>query len=229
MALNACCFSLFRQENASNFPIGAAFEASFNFFNRRRAVNQFVGCSTKALAVLVLFVLIVSAAHAQAPAEDPWAKLQPGTVVLFRHANAPGNGDPPGFKLNDCVTQRNLDELGRAQARRIGEVFRQRKIKVGAVLTSQWCRTRETAELAFPQLRRDDSDFNSFFADRGREPVQTAAARAKLMRWRGPGVMVVITHQVNISALTDIFPQAGEGIVLQPAGKSLKVLARIQP
>jgi phosphohistidine phosphatase SixA len=159
-----------------------------------------------------------------------WAALKkPGTIVLFRHATAPGGGDPPGHVLDDCSTQRNLDEEGRAQARRIGERFRAQGIKVEAVLSSQWCRTRDTAQLAFPGLPKDAPAFNSFFSDRSNEAAQTAAARQQLLAWRGKGVLVVVTHQVNITALTGIAPVSGEGIVLHRQGRELAVVARIAP
>jgi phosphohistidine phosphatase SixA len=158
-----------------------------------------------------------------------WSRIGPGTIVLFRHANAPGGGDPPGFKLNDCSTQRNLDAVGRAQAQGIGAVFRERGIPVQAVLSSQWCRTRDTAELAFPGQWKDEPAFNSFFQAREQEAAQTQKARAVLQRWQGPGVMVVVTHQVNITALTGGFTSPGEGVVVRVAGGELKVLGRIQP
>jgi phosphohistidine phosphatase SixA len=164
----------------------------------------------------------------QVPAVDGgWAALQGGSIVLLRHANAPGVGDPTGFKLNDCSTQRNLDDVGRAQARRIGEAFRRRGVTVGVVLTSQWCRARETAELAFPRMARDDASFNSVFGAHSRQPAQTAAALATLNRWRGPGVLVVTTHQVNITALTGLSPAPGEGVVVRPKGEGVEVLARL--
>jgi phosphohistidine phosphatase SixA len=168
-------------------------------------------------------------AFAQATEADPWSALQDGAIVLFRHAEAPGGGDPPGLRLGDCSTQRNLGADGRAQARRIGEQFRVHRIPVGAVITSQWCRTRETAELAFPGRPRDDPDFNSFFGAAGREPAQTAAALATLNRWRGPGVLVVVTHQVNITALTGVSPASGEGVIVRPHGERIEVVARVRP
>ncbi len=149
--------------------------------------------------------------------------------MLFRHANAPGGGDPPGMRLGDCASQRNLDGAGREQARRIGLAFMTRGIAVASVLTSQWCRTRETAALAFPGRATDAPDFNSFFSDRGRGDAQTAAARVVLARWRGPGALVVVTHQVNITALTGIFPASGEGIVLERRGEGFGVAGRIRP
>ena len=164
-----------------------------------------------------------------AMAEQGWASVTDGTVVLFRHALAPGGGDPPGFKLNDCSTQRNLSPEGREQARRIGEEFKRRGIAVTAVWSSQWCRTRETADLAFPAKRIDQPAFNSFFSDRQAAAGQTREAQQRLSQWRGPGVLVVVTHQVNITALTDIVPASGEGVVVKPTATGLQVVGRISP
>ena len=158
-----------------------------------------------------------------------WAALREGAVVIFRHANAPGGGDPSGLKLGDCSTQRNLDAGGREQARRIGERLRQERVVVGAVWASQWCRTRETAELLKAASVRDAPAFNSFFGDRDREPAQTAAAREALLAWQGPGSLVVVTHQVNITALTGVFPASGEGVVLRRRGAQLELMGRLLP
>jgi phosphohistidine phosphatase SixA len=173
-------------------------------------------------------VLLPSAASA---ADEPdWSVVQPGTVVVFRHANAPGVGDPAAFKIDDCSTQRNLDDAGRAQALRIGEQFRRRGIVVGAVLSSQWCRARDTATLAFPGQVRDDSALNSFFGASQRGAAQTAAVRTTVAAWRGPGVLVLVTHQVNISALTQVYPASGEGVVLRAVeGGGIEVLGRVRP
>lgn len=145
----------------------------------------------------------------------------------MRHALAPGGGDPPQFKLGDCATQRNLNQAGREQAQRIGREFADRGVDVGAVWSSQWCRTRETADLAFPGKRQDSPAFNSFFGRPEAQPEQTRAALAQLQSWRGPGVLVVITHQVNITALTGVVPESGSGVVVQPHAGGLKLLARL--
>jgi len=183
-----------------------------------RLVTAFLGLALTALS---------------ATAADAWSDLtQPGAIVLFRHATAPGIGDPAEFKLNVCTTQRNLNDQGRAEARQLGEQFRNRKITVGAVLTSQWCRTRDTARLAFgSDVVRDEPAFNSFFrASAGISDAQTAQARAILLRWRGPGTLVVVTHQVNISALTGVGASSAEGVVVRPAADgSLKVLGSVTP
>lgn len=170
-------------------------------------------------------------APSQASSDDAvWAVMrEPGVIILFRHAVAPGTGDPPGMRLGDCATQRNLDAAGRAQARRIGETFRARGIVVGAVLTSRWCRASETAELAFPGAARPEPAFDSFFSDRSAEPARTAEARRILEGWAGPGALVVTTHQVNITALTGIVPRSGEGIVMRRVGGRMEVVGRVMP
>lgn len=190
-----------------------------------------IACRSSARRRTVIAALLLStvaSVSAQPAADAGWSSLQEGAIVLLRHAEAPGVGDPPGFRLGDCSTQRNLSEAGRTQARRIGEQFRERRVQVGAVLSSQWCRTRETAELAFGQRPRDDVDFNSFFGDGTQEAAQTAAATATLSRWRGPGVLVVVTHQVNITALTGIVPASGEAVVVRPKAQGIEVVARLR-
>jgi phosphohistidine phosphatase SixA len=187
--------------------------------------------SVRFLLICLLSCLWLRPGHAQ---DAAWQALKsPAAILLIRHALAPGVGDPPGFSLQDCRTQRNLSEAGRAQARRIGERLRAENILVGQVLHSEWCRTRDTAQLAFDRFRppqlRPDPRFNSFFEDRGAEPTQTAAARALLQGWRGPGVLVVVTHQVNIAALTGLVPDSGEGVVLQVQGDQWHLVGRVRP
>ena len=177
------------------------------------------------------------AAASHADEATAWQAMRRDAIVIFRHANAPGVGDPPGMKLGDCSTQRNLDEVGRQQARQLGERLRQQKIKVAQVLSSQWCRTLETAELMVMGPVQSEPLFNSFFADRTSEPAQTAAAQKLLHNWsekskvkgkgKEVGSLVVVTHQVNITALTGVTPASGEGVVLQRKGKRLEVVGRI--
>jgi hypothetical protein len=161
--------------------------------------------------------------------EAAWQVLRDGGIVLFRHAIAPGGGDPPGMRLDDCSSQRNLDAAGRDQALRIGDAIRGAGIRIGAVLSSEWCRTMETAELAFPRRVTTEPAFNSFFADRGAGAARTEAARRLLLGWGGPGALFVSTHQVNIAALTGIVPTSGEGVVLRREGDVLAVAGRIRP
>jgi len=147
-----------------------------------------------------------------------WSQLRQGQgyVILFRHALAPGTGDPANFQVDDCSTQRNLSDEGRQQARRTGAVLREQSITVGRVLSSQWCRCLETARLMdvgpvepFPVL-------NSFFQDRSTEQSQTEQLREFILQNRETsGVTVMVTHQVNITAISNIVPQSGAAVVMR--------------
>jgi phosphohistidine phosphatase SixA len=174
-----------------------------------------------ARAVLSLALLLVTG-PARAD-EALWAALaEGGHVALMRHALAPGTGDPESFRLDDCSTQRNLDQTGREQARRTGKTFRERGVSVGRVLSSQWCRCLETAELLALGEVEPFPPLNSFFGDRARAPDQTEAVRALLADADAGGPsLVLVTHQVNITALTGIFPRSGEIVVLRLGGPDI--------
>jgi phosphohistidine phosphatase SixA len=151
-----------------------------------------------------------------------------GAVMLLRHAQTdPGIGDPPGYRLDDCATQRNLSGAGRAQAKRLGVAMRARGVEVREVLASRWCRATETAQLAFARAEHWPG-IDSFFDQREREAAQTAALRERVAAWRGPGTLVMVTHQVNITALTGVFPAMGEGVVVRAtAGEAPVLVGRI--
>jgi phosphohistidine phosphatase SixA len=162
-----------------------------------------------------------------------WSVLQQGDtgyVVMMRHALAPGTGDPPNFRLEDCSTQRNLSAQGRAQARRIGEAFRRRGIKVARVLSSQWCRCLETARLMNLGAVEPFAPLNSFFRDRSTQTRQTTQVREFIAANRNTvGAIILVTHQVNITALTDIVPQSGESVVLRANQQNqIEVIGRIE-
>jgi phosphohistidine phosphatase SixA len=180
-----------------------------------------------ALALVFAWAMLLTMPHARAD-DAAWQALENGGIVLFRHALAPGTGDPANFTLGDCSTQRNLNDQGRADSRAIGQAFQDKGIKVGRVLTSQWCRCVETAELAFPGQVEEEPVFNSFFQNRSAGPEQTRAGQRILEQWSGDGALVVITHQVNITALTDIFPQSGEGIVVEINDGEIEVIGRLR-
>jgi phosphohistidine phosphatase SixA len=177
-------------------------------------------------------VLLAACTASQARADDgAWAALRDrAAVLIIRHAQTePGIGDPPGFRLDDCGTQRNLSEAGRAQAAAIGRQLTDRGVKVSRVESSRWCRCIDTARLAFPGLEvRPVDALNSFFGERNAEPSQTDALRSRISQWRGPGVLVLVTHQVNISALTGRFVGPGEGLVLQPEAAGPRVAGAVQ-
>jgi phosphohistidine phosphatase SixA len=163
--------------------------------------------------------------------EGVWELLREGRqVVLIRHASTePGLGDPPGFRLDDCATQRNLSEAGRGAARRIWAAFQQRGVPVGRVLSSRWCRCVETARLAFGRVE-PWPPLDSFFDDRGRESDRTRAVRALISQPISEGNLILVTHQVNITAITGIVPAMGEMIVLTPQpGGTVRVAGRLGP
>ncbi len=178
------------------------------------------------LLIAALAIAIWAGPETARAADDQaaWAALKSGAIVLFRHANAPGTYDPPGMRLDDCATQRNL-----VQARRIGQAFRERGIEVGRVLTSRWCRAKDTAELAFPGRAIPEPAFDSLHADRSRGPAQAEAARRILLAWNGPGALVVTTHQFTMMAIVDLPSASGEGIVLRREGDKLVVVGNIKP
>lgn len=169
----------------------------------------------------------------EADRERLWSLLAvPGHVLLMRHADAPGTGDPANFRIGDCATQRNLGERGRAQARQLGAEFRRRAIPVGVVLTSQWCRARETAELmAIGPVEDEPAALNSFFGRPGERDAATAALRRRLAGLpAGAATVVMVTHQVNITALTGVFPASGEMVVLKRGdGGAFSTVGRLPP
>lgn len=146
---------------------------------------------------------------------------QGGCVVLMRHAETdPGVGDPPEFKLDDCRTQRNLSAAGQQDARRIGAWFRQNKLKPRAVLSSAWCRCKDTADLAFGQHTVWPA-LSSVFNDRAQLPDQSQTVRKALAAVPRQQFEVWVTHQVNITAVTgqgigmdEIFILDGQGTLL---------------
>jgi broad specificity phosphatase PhoE len=156
---------------------------------------------------------------------------RPGRVVVLRHAIAPGTGDPPGFVLGDCSTQRNLDERGRAQARAIGEMLRAEGLGDAAVHSSRWCRCLETARLLALGPVQPLPSLDSLFAARHRRDAQTLALRRFLAEAGAAGPpLVLVTHQVNISALTGRPTRSGEAVVLQRQSEGgLEVLASLPP
>ncbi|NDW03495.1 histidine phosphatase family protein [Jiella sp. 40Bstr34] len=133
----------------------------------------------------------------------------------MRHAIAPGTGDPSDFNLGDCATQRNLSEEGRRQASRIGEALKANDVAVDLVLTSQWCRARDTAERLGSQPVENEPSLNSFFAGRGDRQAQTEALKRRIAELDAAGQKAaLVSHQVNITALTGVYPSSGEIVVI---------------
>ena len=179
------------------------------------------------LAALAIGLLAAPVAAAD-DSQEAWAALvNGGHVALIRHGNAPpGYGDPPGFQIDDCTTQRNLDEKGRAQAGALGEAFRQHGVRADKILSSPWCRCLETARLMV--LGPVEGTWAAAASDKS--PERLAALRQILANWRGPGTLVVVTHALTVQALVGIMPGQAETVVVRPKlGKepSVEVVGRI--
>ena len=166
-----------------------------------------------ALAALVLS-LIVAPVEALADERDAWAALVSGNhIALVRHGNAPpGYGDPPGFRIDDCATQRNLDERGRVQARAIGEAFRRHRVAVDKILSSPWCRCLETARL----MALGPVESVMAVASSDRSPERLGVLKQMVAAWRGPGTLVLVTHAFTVQSLVGILPEQAETVVVRP-------------
>lgn len=164
--------------------------------------------------VVAAFMVLAPPAHAAEAAI--WQALREGGhVVLMRHAIAPGTGDPANFALGDCATQRNLSAEGRAQAARIGARFRENGITSADVYASEWCRAHDTAKLLVLGSVSPLPALNSFFGRADRENAQTRALRDWLSKQNLERPLVLVTHQVNITALTGVYPASGEVVVIR--------------
>jgi broad specificity phosphatase PhoE len=185
----------------------------------------------RALALLVGALAAVPAGALEG--EALVAQLRAGgLVLLLRHAQTDSTlGDPPGLRLDDCATQRNLSQQGRAQARRIGARLARERIPVGPVYTSPWCRTRDTASLAFGRAE-DWAPLSSFFEAPDREAAATETVRKRILSYaiRPPkGNVVMVTHNVNIAALTKLSVAPGEAVVVRPDGCcALRTVGRLR-
>ncbi len=140
-----------------------------------------------------------------------------GHVMIVRHGlTTPGFGDPLGFKLDDCATQRNLIEEGREQARRLGKLLRERGIAIERVLSSQWCRARETAALIDAGPVETLATSNNLYGRPVLRETQMRELRAAITAWNGKGTLLIVSHGSVIFSLAGENPREAEGFVLKP-------------
>jgi len=148
--------------------------------------------------------------------EINWKPAQEGNkVILIRHSLAPGGGDPAGFKINDCATQRNLSQTGIYQSKKIGELFKKNKVPIDQVLSSQWCRCKDTAKYAFEKFK-EFSALNSTFQSpyNKNETKQLKELKNFVKKWNGKGKnLILVTHYSIITAITSAAPGSGEIII----------------
>ncbi|MFX0544384.1 histidine phosphatase family protein [Roseovarius sp. S1116L3] len=157
--------------------------------------------------------LVLICLPALGAAQDATVLDRPGAVWLMRHALAPGTGDPAAFRLGDCTTQRNLNEAGRDQARRIGAALREADVRPPHIFASEWCRARETAELLELGEVTPLPALNSHFAGRGNRAAQARAVMEVLAELPNGARPLLVTHQVNISALSGTYARSGEIVI----------------
>ena len=152
-----------------------------------------------------------------AAAGDAADALRAGAhVALMRHADAPGGvGDPPGFRVEDCATQRNLSPKGRADAEKIGSQLRQEGIAFEKIVSSPWCRCVDTARLLDLGTVETEPTFGNVVVLRDQREALTTGARALIAKWTARGNLLVVTHGANIFALTGVSPASGEIVVVK--------------
>tara|TARA_A100000164_G_scaffold136310_1_gene121029 strand:+ start:286 stop:834 length:549 start_codon:yes stop_codon:yes gene_type:complete len=141
--------------------------------------------------------------------------LKEGKKIIFiRHAIAPGNGDPDNFNINDCKTQRNLSEEGVEQSKNIGIFFEENKIKIDKILSSEWCRCKDTAKIAFNNFETFDS-LNSFYDEKfaQNEDIQIQNLKKYIKSWKSDKNLILVTHFVVISSILNVGISSGEMII----------------
>ena len=177
---------------------------------------------------LLLKILILSlfSIHSYST-EQHWKSAQEGNkIILIRHSLAPGGGDPEGFKINDCETQRNLNRAGINQSKKIGKLFKKNKILIDQILTSQWCRCKDTAKYAFGDYKEFTALNSTFQSPYNRNEVkQLKELYSFVKKWNGKGKnLILITHYSIITAITNAVPASGEIVITD---KNFKVIETI--
>ena len=164
--------------------------------------------------LIIIFISLTSSIKADLN-ENLINQLEEGGKLIFiRHAYAPGNGDPNNFNLNDCSTQRNLNLDGRKQAQKIGKFFRENNVKIYKVLSSEWCRCKDTAKYAFQNFRTFDA-LNSFFSRKfeKNKDKQLKDLRYYIKNWKGKKNLILVTHYVVILEILNHSVGSGEIVV----------------
>ena len=147
-------------------------------------------------------------------------------IIFIRHAIAPGNGDPQNFDISNCSTQRNLSKDGKLQALKIGKFFKKNDIKLTKVLSSEWCRCKDTANIAFGNFQTF-SALNSFYEARfaKNKSKQIKELKSFLNNWESDSNLIIVTHFVVISELLNKGTSSGEMILTD---KKLTILGNLE-
>ena len=176
--------------------------------------------------LLIIFITLSSTIKADSN-KDLIIELKDGGKVIFiRHAYAPGSGDPANFDINDCNTQRNLDYNGKLQAKNIGNFFKKNKIIIHRVISSEWCRCKETALLSFKTFETKNF-LNSFFSSKfsKNRDKQMKELKKFIEEWPSNENLVLVTHYVVISEALGYTPSSGEIVI---SNKNFKKVGSIK-
>lgn len=184
-------------------------------------------------ALLALGYAILSTGAVAASLDEAIGALQgDGRVILMRHTQTvPGVGDPDGFRLHKCSTQRNLNQQGFEQAQGLGNALREADVRIGRVLVSQWCRADDTARLILEAAgqnalaREPMPALNNVWEDDSRIEQQVEEIRAAIAEWQGPGTLLMVSHGVTIRPVTGRSPPQGGFFVLRPDGDGFVIVA----
>ena len=163
---------------------------------------------------IIIFISLITSVKADLNKKLIDQLEEGGKLIFIRHAYAPGNGDPNNFNLNDCSTQRNLNKEGRKQARYIGDFFKENKIEIDKILSSEWCRCKETAKIAFENFTTN-SFLNSFFSSKysKNKDKQIESLNNYVKKFESSKNLILITHYVLISEVLNYGPSSGEIVV----------------
>src|SRR5882724_12853987 len=175
------------------------------------------------LTLAVVAVLLAVGPAVAADEQQAWAALTGGGhIALIRHGNTPPGygGDPPGFRFDDCKTQRNLDDVGREQARALGEAFRKHGVRVDRIVSSPVCRCMETGQLM--AVGSVETSW-ALLPDIGSGTTRVLELKEMVSSWRGPGTLVLVTHGLTVGRLTGFTLEQAETLVLQPTPEKLPV------
>lgn len=199
-------------------------------YPRKQHLRQYFNRGWMILFLACIAIIHPASGFCSKDGADLWKALRKGSsFVLLRHAIAPGTGDPEGFDVEDCSTQRNLSDAGRRQAVAIGNLFRMHGIEKARVLSSQWCRCMETATLLKLGSVEELPYLNSFFQQYERRVFQTQNLREWVGKQNLEQPLVLVTHQVNITSLIEIYPASGELVIVnRTKSGEFSILGRIK-
>ena len=176
--------------------------------------------------ILVIFLFLTNGIKADNEVQVLENLKKGGNLIFIRHAYAPGGGDPNNFDIADCSTQRNLSNSGKEQSKKIGIFFEQNQIPIDQVLSSEWCRCKETAEIAFNKFETKNF-LNSFFSEKfaKNKKKQIKELKKYIQNWNGEKNLVLVTHYVVISEALNYAPSSGEIVI---SDKNFKKIANIE-